>query len=70
MSLQNVHRKNQLQIGACQLLVRLDGRDEELGQSWRLFRFNQRFHADLTREAGNRIERKWQRKPKQYADAM
>jgi hypothetical protein len=51
------------------LLVRLYGRDEELGPPWSLFRLKQRFQADLLRQEIDRTERKWQRKLKQYEEA-
>jgi hypothetical protein len=64
-----VARSVALSVCAYLLLIRLYGRDEETGQPWSLFRFKQRFHADVVREEIDRTERKWKRKLKQYADA-
>ena len=64
-----VARSVALSVCAYLLFVRLYGREEASGQPWSLFRLKQRFHADLMREQGDRTERQWQRKLKQYADA-
>jgi hypothetical protein len=64
-----VARSVALSVCAYLLLVRLYGRDEELGQPWSLFRLKQRFQADLMRQEIDRTERKWKRKLRQFEKA-
>jgi DDE family transposase len=50
------------------LLVRLYGSDEAVMQDWSLFTLKERFIGEVAQDAGQRTERKWQHKLKQFKD--
>ena len=50
------------------LLVRLYGSDEAVMQDWSLFTLKERFIGEVAQDAGQRSERKWQHKLKQFKD--
>jgi hypothetical protein len=65
---ERVERSIVLSVLAYLLLVRLYGRDEALTKEWSLFKLKERFVGEVAQEAVARIERKWQRKLKQFKD--
>jgi hypothetical protein len=63
---ERVTRSVALSVLAYLLLVRLYGRDEALIKEWSLFKFKERFIAEVAQDAVTRTARKWQRKLKQF----
>jgi hypothetical protein len=66
---ERVTRSVALSVLAYLLLVRLYGSDEAGMQDWSLFKLKERFSGEVAQDAGQRTERKWQRKLNQFKAA-